>query len=286
MTILITGANGKVSSALLRNVPDTTNVRILVRDKAKAPRVPGVQVAVGDLDHPETLDDAFVGVDTLWLLTATGPQAPHASMNALWAARKAGVRHVVRLSAIGASHDAPTRNGRLHGLSDTELMASGIEWTIIRPHYFMQNLLGSVRGTTLYGVLGDGRLGFIDVRDIAEFGAQVLADPAAHAGKVYTLTGPASLSLHEVAVTLRPVLGETISYQPLGEQEAYRAMVGAGRPEWVAAVNVEYGTAFAGGWGDFTTKDFPDVMGRQARSFGDFARDNAAHLRAGSPGRP
>ncbi|MDP9863935.1 MULTISPECIES: SDR family oxidoreductase [Streptosporangium] len=282
MTILITGANGNVSGALLRSlsaVPDV-KLRALVRDPVKAPALPGVEVAVGDLDRPDTLTEAFSGVDTLWLLTAMGPQAPHASMNAVWAARQAGVRHIVRLSAVGAAHDAPTRNGRLHALSDDELRASGIDWTIIKPHFFMQNLLGSVNGDVLYGGLGEGRLGLIDVRDIADFGARVLTAPRAHAGKTYTLTGPAAISLHEAAATLGPVLGAPITYQPLPDEQVYESMIGFGVPEWIAAVSVEYGRAYAGGWGDFTTTDFPDVVGREARAFAEFARDHAAHLRA------
>ncbi|MFD2356855.1 NAD(P)H-binding protein [Nonomuraea ferruginea] len=130
MTLLITGATGTVSGALLRALPGTDDVRVLVRDPARAPR--GVDVAVGDLHRPETLEDAFKGVETVWLLTAMGPDAPHAGSNAVWAAREAGVRHVVRMSAIGAGHDAPTRNGRLHVLSDIELAASGLSWTVIR----------------------------------------------------------------------------------------------------------------------------------------------------------
>ncbi|GII80229.1 nucleotide-diphosphate-sugar epimerase [Sphaerisporangium rufum] len=279
MTILITGANGNVSSAVLRSLAPRDDLRVLVRDAAKAPAGDGLDVVVGDLEEPRTLGAAFEGVDTVWLLNAMGPAAPHASMNAVWAARRAGVRHVVRMSAVGAAHDAPTRNGRLHVLSDIELMASGLAWTIIRPHFFMQNMLGAVMGDTLYGFVGDGRLGAVDVRDIGDFAARVLADPAPHAGKVYTLTGPDSFSMHEAAKTLESVLDAPITYQALGEQDAYQALLGAGLPDWVAAVSAEYGTAYAGGWGDFTTSDFADVVGRPPRSFADFARDHANHLR-------
>ncbi|MFC7384239.1 SDR family oxidoreductase [Sphaerisporangium rhizosphaerae] len=279
MTTLITGATGAVSSALLRSLPTTDGVRLLVRDPSQAPDLPGAEVVVGDLEQPRTLGPAFDGADTVWLLTAMGPQAPHASMNAVWAARQAGVRHIVRMSAVGAGHDAPTRNGRLHALSDAELMASGLRWTIIRPHFFMQNLFGSVNGGTLYGGLGDGRVGMIDVRDIGDFAARVLTEPQSHEGKVYTLTGPAGISLKEAAERLQIIYGTPVDYHALSEREAYEAMLGAGLPDWIAAVNAEYGTAYARGWGDFTTSDFPDVMGRPARSFGDFARDYADRIR-------
>lgn len=264
MTILITGANGNVSSALLRSL-DSENVRALVRDPAKAPQ--GVAAAVGDLDAPDSLTSAFAGADVLWLLTPMGPQAPHQSMNAVWAARQAGTRHIVRLSAIGAAHDAPTRNGRLHALSDAELADSGVNWTIIKPGSFMQNLIGSVVDGTLYGAAGEGRIGMIDVRDIADFAAHVLSDPAPHAGRTYTLTGPASISLRDAAAELGA------NYHPLTPAQAYEAMRQAGLDETLAAMGAEYAAAFADGWGDSITTDFTDVMGRRPRTFAEFARD-------------
>ncbi len=268
MTILVTGATGTVSGALLGALAahPSLKVRALVRDPAKAPA--GVEVAVGDLEQPHTLTDAFAGVETLWLLTAMGPTAPHASSNALWAARQAGVRHVVRLSAIGAAHDAPTRNGRLHALSDAELRASGPAWTVIRPAFFLQNLLGSINGGVLYGATGQGRLSPIDVRDIAAFGAAVLADPSRHAGRSYTITGPESLSMREAAARIGA------AYQDVPAADVVSGMRSAGMPDWVADVTGEYLAAYAAGWGDFVTPDFAAVMGRPARDFAAFARDH------------
>nr|WP_055509001.1 SDR family oxidoreductase [Nonomuraea pusilla] len=277
MTILITGATGTVSSAVLTSLGRTDDVRVLVRDASRAPE--GVEVAVGDLDDPSSLDTAFKGVDTVWLLTAMGPQAPHAGMNAVWAARQAGVRHVVRMSAIGAAHDAPTRNGRLHAMSDAELAASGLGWTVIRPAFFMQNLFGSVAGATLYGGLGEGRVGMIDVRDIGDFAAAVLRDPSPHHGRTYTITGPAALSLRDAAADLATVYGEPVTYQPLSPDDVRGAMLESGAPEWIASVTKEYLVAYAAGWGDFTTPDFAEVAGRPARPFAEFARDHAGLLR-------
>ena len=283
MTILITGANGTISTALLALLASSSDdkLRALARDPAKAPGLPGVEVAIGDLERPGTLTGPFTGVDTLWLLTAAGPRAPHASSNAVWAARNAHVRHIVRLSAIGAAHDAPNRNGRLHALSDAELAASGIPWTIIRPSAFMQNLLGSVAGGTLYHNWGQGRAGLIDARDIAQFAAHLLTRPAEHAGKTYNLTGPASLSMTDVAAALTHALGTPITAQQIPDDAAVAAMTASGMPEWVAeVVGREYGAAYASGWGDYTTTDFTAVTGRPARTIADFARDHAAYLTA------
>lgn len=283
MTILITGANGGVSSALLSSLSGLTdtNLRALVRDKAKAPTLPNVETYVGDLDEPSSLVGAFAGVDVLWLLTAMGPAAPHASMNAVTAARNAGVEHVVRMSAVGAGYDAPTRNGRLHALSDAELQSSGINWTILRPHFFMQNLLGAVNGNTLFSHLGNGRLGMIDVRDIADSAAEVLTAPTAHAGQIYTLTGPESISMTQASEILSDVYGAAIGYQPVDPYDMYETFLSFGMSPWDSAVSVEYGIAYGRDWGDFTTTAVQELLGREPRTFGQFAADHVAAMRPG-----
>lgn len=195
--ILITGATGAVSSALLAALEGSDHqIRALVRDETNAAQLQarGVEVVVGDLDDPDSLPPAFSGVSDLWLLVPNGPRATENSMNAVWAARNAGVERVVRLSAVGAAPDAPTRSGRLHALADHNLQHSGLRWTILRPHWFMQNLLNEAAGIAALGTFslnaGDGRLGMIDVRDIAAFAGRVLTDPSPrHAGRIYPPTG-------------------------------------------------------------------------------------------------
>jgi uncharacterized protein YbjT (DUF2867 family) len=280
-TVLITGANGSVSGALIDALEGSgLALRALVRNPEKVARLSarGVDLVRGDLDDPESLKGAFEGVDALWLLTAVGPRAPENSMNALWAARQAGVKRVVRLSAINAAHDAPTRNGRLHALSDAEVMASGLSWTILRPHFFMQNMLGSASSiaaqSAFYLAMGEGRLGMIDVRDIGEMAARILRDaPADHRGKIYTPTGPRSISFAEVAKELSAALRRDVSYVPVSLDAAREAMLGAGMPAWVVGMMVEYSRAYASGWGDFTTSHVEDVTGKTPRTFASFARD-------------
>lgn len=279
MTILITGATGTVSTTLLQLLASRphTGLRALVRDRRRAPVVPGVEVVLGDLDHPASLTEAFSGVSVLWLLTAAGPLAPHQSSNAVWAARHASVTHVVRLSAIGAAHDAPTRNGRLHALSDAELAASGIPYTVLKPSAFMQNLFGPFNNGTLYHNWAQGRVGFIDARDIAEFAAQIIADPRPHASRNYTITGPERLSMTEAATRLSQGVGTPIGAQEVPDHAVVDGMRRAGLPDWVAdVVGREYGAAYAAGWGDLVTDDFRRVVGRNPRTLADFGRDHAS----------
>jgi uncharacterized protein YbjT (DUF2867 family) len=289
-TILITGATGSVAGALIDELSgQPVALRGLVRDssKAEALQARGVTPVAGDLDDPGSLTAAFEGVDDLFLVNAVGPRAPENSMNALWAARQAGVQRVVRLSAVGAAHDAPTRNGRLHALSDRELEASGVNFTVLRPHFFMQNLLMGARSIAADGVfyedMADARLGMIDVRDIAAFGARVLLDdPELHRGKTYTPTGPESVSFAEVAARMSETFGRAVRYEAIPHAAMHAAMLGMGFSKWLADMMIEYGKAYASSWGDFTTPDFERVVGRKARNVAAFLRDNAA-IFGGSP---
>jgi len=255
----------------------------MIRDQAKAAPLQdqGVQVVIGDLDDPRSLPPAFKGVQDLWLLVPNGPRAVENSMNAVWAARQAGVERVVRLSALGAAHDAPTRSGRLHALSDRELQESGMSWTILRPHWFMQNLLNeagdiSARGTFSLNA-GDGRLGMIDVRDIAEFAARVLTDgPQHHDGKTYTPIGPQSVSFADVAQRLTRILGKPVDYMPVSDETQRKTLLNHGIPAWIADMLIEYSQAYAAGWGDYTSSDFLDIVGHPPRDVDDFIRDHLA----------
>ncbi|MFI6234861.1 SDR family oxidoreductase [Micromonospora sp. NPDC050784] len=278
MTILITGANGTVSREVLRELAGHQPVRALVRDASRTPGLDGVEYVVGDLDRPTTLTPAFEGVTTLWLLMPMGPLAPSQSMNAVWAARQAGVRHIVRLSAIGAAHDAPTRNGRLHALSDAELQESGIPWTILRPSHFMQNLLGAKAGEHLFGLFGDARVGLIDARDIAAVGAAILAAPQQHEGMIYTPTGPESITLEQAAAEIARTLGQPVRYVPQSPEQARDGLLQAGLDQWSAEVLAEYRVAYGSGWGDFTNDHVARIVGRQPRTFAEFVHDHREHF--------
>jgi uncharacterized protein YbjT (DUF2867 family) len=279
-TILITGANGNVSSGILAQLKGSGHkLRALVRNsqKGEALKQQGVEVHVGDLEKPWTLGPAFAGADTVWLLSPPGPRAPEQSSNALWAAKQGGAKHVVRMSAVGAGFNAPTINSRLHGLSDAEVAASGIPYTIVKPHFFMQNFMmaaGSVaKEGAIYFALGEGKMGVIDTRDISEFAAKVLTTPG-HEGKTYTITGPASISMHQVAEAIGAAVGKPVKYIPVPVEGAKQAMAGM-MDEWMLNLLGDYFVAYSGGWGDLATKEFQAVTGKAPRGIEQFARDFA-----------
>jgi uncharacterized protein YbjT (DUF2867 family) len=250
----------------------------LLDDAAKSLKDAGVEIVVGDLEKPETLDAAFRGVDKVFLLTAVGPQAVTQASNGNTAAKRAGRPYVVRLSAVKAALDSPTRIGRQHAETEAELKASGLPYTILKPHFYIQNTMLAAQTVASDGVIympfKEGRLGMIDIRDIGAVAAKVLTS-GGHQGKTYTLTGPASISFHDVAAGLSKALGKEVNYMDVPLEAGREAMLGMGLPQWTADAYVEYFKAYSEGWGDFTTNDVEEITGKPARCYETFARDFA-----------
>ncbi len=278
-TILLTGANGTVSTATIAALQGSGHRVIgLVREAAKGKAL-GVELRVGDLDLPRSLERAFDGVDTAFLLSPFGPMAPYQQSNALWAAKQAGVRHIVRMSAVGAAHDAPTINGRLHALSDAELAASGIPFTILKPHFFLQNFLGSAemvaKEGTLYGAFGEAKFPGVNVADVADATARILVEPASHAGKAYTLTSGRSLDMHQIAGGIGEAIGKRVKYVPLPVPTFVEGLARMGLSDYVQVAYRDYLTAYSQGWQSQVTDGVKRITGKEPRVFAEFARRHA-----------
>jgi uncharacterized protein YbjT (DUF2867 family) len=183
---------------------------------------------------------------------------------------------VVRLSVIKAGLDAPMANTRSHGQTEEDLKESGLPVAYLRPHYFMQNIFGSLQSIASEGVIyqgmGDAKLAMIDVRDIADSAAKVLLDRN-HAGKTYLLTGPASITWHAVAQAFTAVLGRPVKYIPITSEAVADNIRKMGWGEWAAGVMRDYSAAYGSGWGDFVTEDVKKLTGHPARSIDQFARE-------------
>ena len=281
--ILVTGATGNVGSILIPTLINLgADVRALTRDESKAQGLKdaGAELVVGDLDKPETLDAAFRGVDKVFLITPPNPNQVIQTKNGIEAAKRSGSPFIVRLSA-GAVREMPGALPRIsgqHAETDGMLRASGLPYNIIRPHNFMQGTMMAAQTVASEGVVympfKDGKVGMIDVRDIVNVAVKVLTEDG-HEGKTYTLTGPASISFHDVAAALSKALGKQVNYVDVPLETARKGMISMGLPEWIADAFGEYFTAFGEGYGDFITPDVENIIGRPARSYDTFASDFA-----------
>lgn len=279
-TILVTGATGNTAGQVIAQLrAKGAAIRALVRDAAKAKPLAdnGVDLVVGDFDNPDALTRAATGVAAVYLVTPAHPDAPAMVDRFLAAVAKTGGRpRIVRLSAIKGSPKGPTDNTRTHGLADRAIQDSGLPYVILRPNFFMQNLFGSAESIMKSGMMfqggGEGRLGIIDVRDIADAVTATLLDPAWDRG-ILELTGPASISFADIARELGAALGREVKYMPIAPEQVGDAIRQMGWGDWIAGVMTDYMRAYTAGWGDFTTTYVEKITGHKPRSFADFARE-------------
>lgn len=280
--ILVCGATGNTGSGVASSLLATgRQVRLLVRDEAKAARLRalGAQVMVADLDRRETLTDELLdGVTGIYFVTWNGPTALQQSRNLLEAIKRSGqAPSIVRLSGYG------TPKSRIISeltRCEDELKDSGLPWTILKPTFFMQNVMmtaPTVRDQGhIYFDWGNGKAGMIDVRDVVDCAVAALTgDWNAVAGETFVLTGPSAIGFADVAATLSDIVGRTVQYVPVPHEAAVESMIAMGVPPWTAEGFGELGDGFEHGFADLTTTNVHGLSGHAPRHFERFARDFA-----------
>jgi uncharacterized protein YbjT (DUF2867 family) len=283
--ILVTGATGKVGTEVARQLKARgAPFRVLARTPQKARDLLGddVEVAQGDLGDPASLDRALAGVDHLFLLVTSDRRQVEWETNAIEAARRAGVRHVVKLSVIGATRDSDIVLMRWHREAEEALEASGLDYTFLQPTFFIQNVLQNLPTIQSQGAFYNtthGKAAFIDARDIAAVAVAALTEPG-HAGKTYVLTGPEALSYDEVAQRLSEAAGRTITYVRVPPEAYGAALVEAGLPQWYADELVKLNSIIDNGWAEAVSGDVRLVTKREPTTVAQFARDHAAAFAA------
>lgn len=277
-TVLVTGATGNVGGAVARSLLAAgAPVRVAGIDPAALDeRFPGVPAAHLDLTDPGTFDAALDGVGGLFLLRPPQIARVGPTLNALVdAAARRDVRHVVFASVTGADRNPVVPHHRV----ETHLRGAGLPYTILRPGFFAQNLADAYRrdirdDDRIYLPAGRGRVAFVDTRDLGDVAAAVFAEPAAHAGAGYRLTGPRALDFDEVAALLTEALGRPIRYVPatvrgyLGHLRRRRA------PLAQALVQTVLHTGLRRGQAEAVDPTLPRLLGRPPRTLREYVRDH------------
>ena len=283
-TVLVTGATGTIGRDVTKQLARKgAAVRAGVRDQAKARKQFGVDIALATFDFEDAASfaGALIGVEKVFLLPPLMPNQVEVTNAFVDAAKRAGVRHIVKLSAIGADTSPPNTFGKWHAANEQHIRESGLAFTFLRPNSFMQNFITyfQPRDGTIYLPWGNGKASFVDTRDIAAVAAEALTIDG-HEGKTYTLTGPAALGIAEVASILSETAGREINYVDVPESAARDGMLQAGLPEWQVEPLLElHATNKQNRW-TAVTADIEKVTGNPPTDFAQFARDHAEKFRA------
>ncbi len=274
--MLVTGATGTIGGQVLSMLVEAgVDVRAAVRRPEAANLGDGVETVAYDIEAGTGVAEAFAGVERAFLLTPFVPGFEALTQRALDAAKAAGVRHVVKLSAAGADSKAASWLARSHGSGDDAAAASGMSHTILRPTFFQDNVLNYAASTireqgTFYGASSGQPAAFISSRDVAGVAVQALVHPESHSGRIYDLTGGEAVTGEEVARMLSDATGHKITYTDLSPEQYAQGMRDAGTPEPYVEAFVWLEGVKAAGWAVAISPHVEEVLGRKPEAYAAF----------------
>ena len=284
--IAVTGATGvlggRVARRLAEQAPDGVRLRLVARDAARAPRLPGAEVVENRGGYPDGpgMEKALDGVHTLYLVSAAEAEdrlAQHFS--AVDAAVAAGVQRIVYTSFLNASPDAVFTLVRQHAATEERIRTGGVRYTFLRHSMyadFVPFFATPEDGRAVIAApAGQGRTSFVSRDDLADVGAAVLLeDSDRFDGRALEVTGPEALSMADAAAVLAEVTGRPAEYRAQTVEEAWATRRPSGHPDWEVEGWVTSYLAIAAGELATVTDVVPEVTGHPARTVAEHLRDH------------
>ncbi|HLJ45553.1 MAG TPA: SDR family oxidoreductase [Bryobacteraceae bacterium] len=278
--ILITGASGNVGGAVLKEALKTnTPLRAMYRTREDAGKAPaGVSTAIADFSDKQSLRGALDGVTAVYLVCSPVPELVELEGNVVDVCRESGVRHLVLNSALGAG-DYPKSFPGWHRKVEEKVKSSGLDYTILRPNTFMQNIPAfyapSIRAEgAFYAAMGTARTSFIDVRDIAVAAVKALTAPG-HAGNTYELNGPEALTYSDLAGKISRVSGRKVQYVDIPAEQQKQAMLSRQMPEWLVTALLDLQAYYTAGQGGEVDDVLANLLGRAPTTMDQFLAEFA-----------
>ncbi|MEA5453996.1 SDR family oxidoreductase [Sinomonas sp. JGH33] len=270
--LAITGVTGVVGARVSRELAEAGfPLRLLARNPAKAPELPGAVVLPCDYGNRSVCEPSLEGVETLFMVSGRENEnrlAEHKTF--IDAAKAAGVRRIVYTSFMGAAPDAIFTLARDHYATEEHIKATGLAYTFLRDCLYMDYLeyFGGEDGV-IRGPAADGRVAAVAQADVARSAAAVLKAPEQHANATYTLTGPESLTLTEAAAIISKVRNRPFTFHNETIPEAYESRKKWPAPQWQYDAWVSTYTAIAAGEVAERTDDVERLTGRRPVSLAE-----------------
>ena len=247
-------------------------------DRTMLPNAPNVVPTTVDLRSEASIEAALKGVDKVFLVTPLFmDREVDATKRLIDAAAAGGVTHIVRISHFWAEHEPGISWGRWHREAELDVQAIGVPWTILRLIPLMDIFIKYSppdREGVIYLPLGEGRVAYVDARDVgASAAAALLSD--SHEGTIHLLSGPEALTVSDVAGAIGQATGRSIRYVDVPEEAARGAMAEKGVPPWMIDSFVEAYSIMRDGLAGTATDAVQELTGTAPRSFAEFARDRS-----------
>jgi len=276
--ILLTGITGNNGGATANALLERgVKFRALVRDidKASTWADKGVELVQGDLNDPASITAALEGIDRAVLILPNGKDQERLELSFIETAKNAGLAWILKLSSPEAVRGTTSPIPLAHIAAEDAIMASGMNWTFVRPSFFMQNFRGAVPGAKAKGTLampmGKGNAVLTDCADAGAFIAQVLTDENTerHYGQCYDITGPDGvLTFDQIAAMIGDAIGKEVKYVDCDPEVFKEAIRPSHMSEWHSdAVAFLFSEIANGTTPGIETNTFEEIMGRPATSF-------------------
>ena len=267
--LAVTGSTGRLGSRVASGLSQLgVDQRLVVRNPAKAPSLPGTHVTTAEYEDRAAVRTALTGAHTVFMVSAAETaDRVQQHLTFIDAAVDVGVQRIVYVSFFGASPTASFTLARDHWATEEHLRSVGIAHTILRDNIyadFTPHFLGT--DGDIRGPAGDGRVALVAQADVAELAIAVLTSDGAYDGRTLNLTGPTALTMTKIAAILSDHLGQTVRYIPETIEEAYASRALYGAPPWQVDAWVSTYTAIAVGELAAVSGDIPEVTGHPALS--------------------
>ncbi len=276
--ILVTGATGNIGYYVVKELTAMKeSVRVAVRNANKEKEVfSKYDVAIVEFDFlkPSTYDHALDGVRKIFLIRPPQLANPKKDMKPFIDKLKdKGIEQIVFVSLMGVEKNPIVPHRKIEDM----IVNSGINYTFLRPGFFMQNLNTTHREdiavrNELFMPVRNAKTNFIDTRDIAAVAAVCLTE-SGHLGRKYTLTGAISIDYHEVASILSNTLGRKIEYKNPGVLKFRRTIIKRGIQKEYANVMTMLYFLTSLGTAEKTTDDVEKLLKRKPITFEQYAKD-------------
>lgn len=273
--ITITGATGRIGGLVAHALAaDGVALRLVVRDANRAPALEGTEIRTADYADGDAVRQALDGAETVLMVSAAeAPDRVASHFAFVDAAAAAGVRHLVYTSFLGAAPDAVFTLGRDHWATEQHIRTSGVPFTFLRDSLyadFFPMMVGD--DGALRGPAADGRVSAVAQADVAAAATAVLVAPDDHVNATYDITGPAALSLDEVARIISDGTGRRVRYEQETVEQAYVSRASYGAPRWQVDAWVSTYTAIGAGEFAHVSDAVPALTGRAATSLAELVR--------------
>ena len=284
--ILVTGATSAVGKAVIKELlARKVLVRAFLRQPVDAAKLQaqGVEAFLGDMTKQASVAQALQGIESVYLIT---PVAEYLlETEGLWAqeGKKAGIRHLIKQSEIGADPQSLSPLLQNHGRAEDAIRTSGVPYTILRTLYFMQNFApmyahSIITRGMIYAPLANARMSYVDARDIGAVAAHLLGEEK-HQYKEYEVTGPEAITCTQLAEIFSSLLHTPVHYATISDEETEKALLGRYSP-WRACAVVTLLQFYRQGGGNLVTPVVDEVTGRKPCTAAAFISEHLQSFQA------